>query len=92
MIVAIFSFQCQDRSRNDHSNELVIKFSAKASVSQIDSLCNEIGLKKVKDIKQLKAAVYIISTDKTVQQIVEKYKDNPYIEYIEPNYKINIHK
>lgn len=71
-------------------NEVLIKFKENTSSATIDALSEEIGLKEVKEIPRIRVKVYEITSDMTVDQVIEKYKDDPHIEYIEPNYEYKI--
>ena len=93
IILVIFSFLCKEKEHAKYvSGEVLIKFKANTSFATIDSLCKEIGLEKVKEMPQIKVTLYKIRSDMTVQEVIKKYKENPHIEYIEPNYKVKINE
>ncbi len=91
-MVCIFYFMahCQNNVRRDASKEIVIKFTPNASEASIDSLCREAGLEKIKEIRRNRAIVFRITSDMTVEEVIEKYRHRPDIEYIERNYTIKI--
>lgn len=90
--VCLFYFManCQDKGSKGVSDEIVIKFTPGVSAAYIDSLCHEIGLEKIKEIRRNRTIVFRITSDLTPEAIIEKYSQRPEIEYIERNYTIKI--
>jgi len=72
--------------------EVLIKFKATTDSTVIDSLCKTVGLEKIKELKQIHVFLYRINSSMTVKEVIETYKDDPHIEYIEPNYTVNLNK
>jgi len=56
----------------------------------MDSLTSELGLEKVKEIKQLNLTVFKITSKLSVEEAVKKCQQNPVVEYAEPNYTYHI--
>jgi hypothetical protein len=83
---------CQESKQRYNEREIIIKFSSKADSSLIDSLCEQMSLEKVKEIPGIKASLYRIKSQQTATTLIEEYKDHPAIEYIEPNYQVNINQ
>ncbi len=81
---------CQDNSSKEPSKEIVIKFTPDASEAGIDSLCREAGLEKIKEIRRNRSIVFRITSDLTPEEVIEKYRHWPGVEYIERNYTIKI--
>ena len=90
-ISLLASFSCGKPGKAEYaSNEVLIKFKENASSTAKDSLCKEAGLEKIREIRGIGVGVYAITSDMTVDEVIERYKDNPHIEYIEPNYEYKI--
>ncbi len=82
---------CSKASQTEYApKEVLIKFREGTSSATIDSLCREIGLEKIKEIRKIRVTLYRIVSDMTVEDLIEKYKDHPDIEYVEPNYEYKI--
>ena len=92
LILINFFSGCQSNEKKITKNEIVIKFWSNADSNQIDSLIKEMGIEKIKIIPKLNVSVYKITTDQAANELINKYKDHPVIEYIEPNYKVNINQ
>ncbi len=86
LILLISSFSCKTAETEYAPKEVLVKFKPNTNKSTIDSITEKIGLKEVKKIPQLGVILYKIQSKMTVQEVIEKYEDNPDIEYIEPNY------
>jgi thermitase len=90
-IALLASLSCGKPGKAEYApNEVLIKFKENTSSATIDALSEEIGLKEVKEIPRIRVRVYEITSDMTVDKVIEKYKDDPHIEYIEPNYEYKI--
>lgn len=76
--------------REYEANEVLIKFKPQADPAIIDSLCKEMGLKKVREFPRIGVTLYRIISGMTVEEVIERYKANPHIEYIEPNYRYRL--
>jgi thermitase len=81
-----FPFSCKTGEMEYASNEVLIKFKPETSSATIASISQEVGLEKIKEIPKLGVILYKIQSKMTVKEVIERYKDNPHIEYIEPNY------
>lgn len=92
VIILCLVFHCGHREQKYIPGEVLIKFTANTDSVEIDSLCKAMGLLKVKDIEQINVTLYKINSQMKVNELIESYKDNPHIEYIEPNYTINLNK
>ena len=90
LILLIPSFSCKTAETEYVPNEVLIKFKPNTNKSTIDAITEKIGLKEVKKIPHLGVTLYKIQSKMTVQEVVQKYKENPDIEYIEPNYKYKL--
>ena len=88
LIISFFS--CRTAETENVPKEVLIKFKPDTNQSTINSMTKEIGLKEVKKIPQLGVTLYKIQSEMTVQEVIQKLKDNPNIEYIEPNTKYKL--
>src|SRR3972149_7726833 len=92
MLFSVLLFSCKQNQSDNKSNEILIKFKTNTSTTVIDSLIKEIGLEKIKEIPRLDVTLYKIHSKSSVDEIIEKYRTNPYIEFIEPNYSYKTDK
>ena len=90
LTLLVLSFSCRTAETENVPKEVLIKFKPNTNQSTIDSITKQIGLKEVKKIPQLGVTLYKIQSEMTVQEVIQKFKDNPNIEYIEPNYKYKL--
>ena len=72
--------------------EILIKFKADASPAQIKALEAEFGLRQVKEIPALRVRVFRFSSSRTAKDIIAASVKRPFVEYAEPNYKVNAKK
>ena len=84
------AMQCQENPAKYVKGQVIIKFTVAADSLRIDSLCREMNIEKIKEIPRIRAYVCRIRSKKTPEELIKKYKDNIFIEYIEPNYQNDI--
>lgn len=77
---------CKTDPMEHKPGEVLVKFKPDSSPEAVEALRNKMGLEKIKEIPKLGVTLYRIKSKLTPTEMVEKYKDNPHIEYIEPNY------
>jgi len=65
------------------ADEILIKYKDTATASQIASFENAQGLDKIEEFWLVGSILYLTPTDPI--QMVAQFKDNPIIEFIEPN-------
>jgi len=65
------------------ADEILIKYKDTATASQIASFENAQGLDKIEQFSSIGTIIYLTPADPI--QMVAQFKDNPIIEYIEPN-------
>lgn len=90
LILLVSSFSCKTAETEYVPKEVLIKFKPNTNQSTVDSITKKIGLREVKKIPQLGVTLYKIQSEMTVQEVIQKYKDHPNIEYIEPNYQYKL--
>ncbi len=66
-------------------DEIIIKFAPTATQAEKNAILGDLGATKLKDLKRMNAASHRLH-GLTVEQAVQRYKNSPKIEYIEPNY------
>ncbi|MEG5042581.1 MULTISPECIES: S8 family peptidase, partial [unclassified Microcoleus] len=76
-------------AKNFNSNRVIVKLKPTANSSQITNLQAEIGVTKVTKASQLGIDIWEIPPGK-VEETISAYKDDPRIEYIEPDYIITL--
>ncbi len=64
--------------------EILVKFKKGTSPAQVRSMM--VGSRVLDEIEGLGIIRMKIPSDKTVQEMVEEYENNPNVEYVEPNY------
>ncbi|RTZ97803.1 MAG: hypothetical protein DSY90_06200 [Deltaproteobacteria bacterium] len=66
--------------------EVLIKFRSDAKTASTDSLKKEMGLTAKKDIHAIGATLVTLNKGEDVQSAVDRLRNDPRIEYVEPNY------
>lgn len=69
----------------DSGREVLIKFKPDANTEQIKAMSEDIGMQQVKEIKALNVRVFRISSDKSLDEVIQHCKQEPFVEYAEPN-------
>jgi hypothetical protein len=91
-LFAVFCF-CREpapKTQDTSEKQIIVKFKPATKSSVIDSLENNIGLERIKDIPKLNLKVYkIVDSSKTIDQVIQKCLNNPHVEYAEPDYTVN---
>jgi thermitase len=77
---------CKSDPAGHRPDEVLVKFKPDSSAEAVAAVRGEMGLEKIKEIPKLGVTLYRIKSRLTATELVERYKDNPHIEYIEPNY------
>ena len=90
LILLVSSFSCKTAETEYVPKEVLIKFKPNTNQSTVDSITKKIGLREVKKIPQLGVTLYKIQSEMTVQEVIQQNKDNPNIEYMEPNYRYKL--
>jgi subtilisin family serine protease/methionine-rich copper-binding protein CopC len=80
---------CIIMATNFNPNRVIVKLKPTANSSQITSLQAEIGVTNVAKASQLGIDIWQIPSGK-VEQTISAYKNDPRIEYIEPDYIITV--
>lgn len=75
-------------SENSPQKEVLIKFVPEVNTIQVDSLTSALGLQKVKTIQEINVNVYEISSEYSVQEVVQVCSNLPYVVYAEPTAKV----
>lgn len=66
--------------------ELLIKFRSTAETTPVDSLKKEMGLTDKKKLDAIGATLVTLPEGVDVQAAMDRFKDDPRVEYVEPNY------
>jgi len=69
----------------ENANQVMIKFNAQANVQEVDSLVSTLGLSKVNSLEDIKVEVFEVSSDYSVQDVVQICSNVSFIEYVEPS-------
>ena len=81
--------ECIIMATNFNSNRVIVKLKPTVNSSQITSLQAEIGVTNVAKASQLGIDIWQIPSGK-VEESISAYKNDPRIEYIEPDYIITL--
>jgi subtilisin family serine protease len=85
LLIAILTFIfVLNASESEKQKEVLIKFSSYAQNSQIDSLTSALGLSKIKSFKEINVDVFKISSEYSVNEVVQLSSSLPFVEYAEP--------
>jgi subtilisin family serine protease len=66
--------------------ELLVKFRPSAETASADSLKTEMGLTAKKELPAIGATLVTLPEGEDVQSALDRFKDDPRVEYAEPNY------
>jgi thermitase len=84
LIVPSSIFASPQHPTNYVPGELIVKFKPGITTASVESLSDQLGAKVVKTSK---AGWQVVKFNNTsVQDMIKKYKSNPNVEYVEPNY------
>lgn len=70
--------------------EILVRFKPDVETALIEAMENEIGLKRVKEIKALNIKVYKIISNKSLKEVIAQCEKMPIVVYAEPNQKVGI--
>ena len=73
------------------SNEVIIKFKPNATIGEQQAILADLGAVQVKGLGVVKAKHAKIAR-MDVERAIQKYSKNPKVEYIEPNYIVEINR
>jgi thermitase len=68
--------------------ELIVKFKDGISAQSTQSIHAQYGAKSIEKSKYL--GFEVVKFDGSVEKMIEKYKNNPNVEYVEPNHYVHI--
>ena len=74
------------------SSEILFKFKAGAEDSQVKALQSEIGLEQIKTIPALNLRVFKITSQKSLQEVIQACQEMSFVEYAEPNQQYRAQK
>ncbi len=77
--------QGSETQTSDSGREVLIKFKPDAKTEQIKAMSEDIGMQQVKEIKALNVRVFKITSDKSLDEVIKHCKQEPFVEYAEPN-------
>ncbi|NIR51725.1 hypothetical protein GWO43_24425 [candidate division KSB1 bacterium] len=77
--------QGSETQTSDSGREVLIRFKPDAKAVQIKAMSEDIGMQQVKEIKALNLRVFKITSDKSLDEVIEHCKQEPFVEYAEPN-------
>ncbi|MFH1541171.1 MAG: S8 family serine peptidase [Elusimicrobiota bacterium] len=68
------------------TDEISVKFKVGVSIETIDKINEDLNVQVIKKIKVLRTYLVEISTTTTLEETLKKYKENPNVQYAEPNF------
>ncbi|MFQ5677407.1 MAG: hypothetical protein ACE5G1_16075 [bacterium] len=74
------------------SREILAKLKAGAEDSQVKAMQSEIGLKQIKTIPELNLRVFKITSQKSLQEVIQACQRMSFVEYAEPNQQYRTQK
>ena len=74
------------------SQEIIVKFKAGAEEVQVKAMQSEIGLKQIKTIPELNLKVFKITSQKSLQEVIQACQKMSFVEYAEPNQQYRTQK
>ncbi len=74
------------------SQEIIVKFKAGAEEVQVKAMQSEIGLKQIKTIPELNLKVFKITSQKSLQEVIQACQKLSFVEYAEPNQQYRTQK
>ncbi len=69
--------------------EVLVKFKKDVQTSRIDSLTRELGLARIKTVKEIRVEVFQVSSRHSVEEVIEICSRLPFVEYAEPNQTVH---
>lgn len=79
-------------SSAQEKGDVIIQFKAGVQAEQIKAMASEIGLREVKKIPSLGLNVCKITSDISIEAVIEHCSKHPFVEYAEPNYMYKTQK
>ncbi|MFQ5675825.1 MAG: YncE family protein, partial [bacterium] len=80
------------KKSNANAPEILVKFKPGVEEAQITALSAELGLEQIKVIAALRLRVFKLTSGKGVQEVITACEKQPFVEYAEPNQRVNIKK
>lgn len=84
IMLLICAFFVLAASKNERPREVLIKFNSQVHNSQIDSLTAALGLTKINSFSEINVDVFQISSQYSVNDVIQICSTLPYVEYAEP--------
>lgn len=76
----------EDPGRKYVEGELLVKFKEGTSQDEIEQFVSDYNLQMLDIIKGINVYRFKIPADTTVEEMLEKLNQHPYVKYAEPNY------
>ena len=86
-----FTWSCQkshQQVQTLETDQIIIRYKSETSLQTMDSLAKEMNLKKIKVIPKMNIQVYQIDPKSSLQKVIIKCRNNPHVEYAEPDYQV----
>ena len=81
-----------EKKTRELSQEILVKFKAGVEDSQVKAMQSEIGLKQIKTIPALNLRVFKITSQKSLQEVIQACQKMSFVEYAEPNQQYRTQK
>jgi len=72
-------------------DELLVKFKPGVDDKEINNINRKMGAIKIKDFPGLRIHQVKIGKGQPLEKAIQRYKDNPNVEYAEPNYLLSVY-
>jgi YVTN family beta-propeller protein len=72
--------------------EILVKFKPGVQEAQVQAMQSQIGLQQVKAIPELNLQVFKITSQKSIQEVIDSCQKLSFVEYAEPNQKFKSQK
>lgn len=91
--VSVIRLPAKTRKKSaTNAPEILVKFKPGVDEAEIAALSAELGLEQVKVIAAIRLRVFKITSGKSVQEVISACEKQPFVEYAEPNQRVNIKK
>lgn len=80
------------QTRTQKGPKILVKFKDTPQASQIQALEKQLGLKKVKVIPELRLVTFVVTGNRSLDEVLKACQKISYVEYAEPSQKYSIER
>lgn len=86
--VTVVNLRVAPKRARNREREILVKFKQGTEETQIGKLASELGLQQIKTIPALRLRVFNVTSNKSLQEVIEACQKQTFVEYAEPNQKV----